>query len=312
MPPLLLLIIGLALLTLGAELLVRGAAALALRLGVTPLFVGLTVVAFGTSAPELVVSLKAAQQGAAAIAVGNVIGSNICNIALVLGLCALMRPLTTDRSIIWREVPILVGVTLVSVVLLANGVLGWLEGIALLGGLVVYTAITIQRARKDPNPELASEATRKLPLPLSILLTISGLALLLYGSDLFVNSAVSIARQLGWSETLIGLTLVAIGTSLPELAISVVAVRKGETDVAIGNVVGSSLFNLLGILGVSAVAAGTVIFDLNWIDLAMLVGLTIALWPLVQTGHRIDRREGAFLFLAYLGYVGWLIYHATA
>lgn len=306
MSPFLLLIIGLAILTLGAEILVRGAAALALRLGLTPLVIGLTVVAFGTSAPELVVSLQAAQRDAAEIAVGNVIGSNICNLALILGFCALLKPLTTSHSVIWREVPILIGVTLGSAWVLADGHLSALEGGILLAGLFIYTGVTFVRARQDPDQALGDDAPQPLPLALALFFTLGGLGGLLYGSDLFVDAAVTIARELGWSETLIGLTIVAIGTSLPELAISVVAVKNGETDVAIGNVVGSSLFNLLGILGVTGIAAGSLALQLQTTDLVMLLVLTVAMWPLVQTGHRIDRREGAMLLIAYLAYSSWL------
>ncbi len=284
----------------------RGSAALALRLGLTPLVIGLTVVAFGTSAPELVVSLQAAKRDAAEIAVGNVIGSNLCNLALILGFCAMIRPLTTDRSVIWREVPILIGVTLIAAVVLVNSFLGQIEGALLVLGLIVYTVVTLIRARKEPNQSLGSDEPKPLPLSLALVFTIGGLVFLLYGSDMFVEGAVAMARLLGWSETLIGLTIVAIGTSLPELAISVVAVKNGETDVAIGNVVGSSLFNLLGILGATGIAAGGIFIALQTGDIVMLVVLTLALFPLVQTGHKIDRREGAALFLAYLLYTGWL------
>lgn len=306
MPPFLALLIGLAVLTLGAELLVRGAAALALRLGLTPLVVGLTVVAFGTSAPELVVSLQAAERGSAEIAVGNVVGSNLCNLALILGLCALIRPLTTNRAVIWREVPILIGATLVTTVVLANGYISAIEGIGLAAGLVIYTTVTIRQARKDPDQNLGTDVPQALGLWPAIVFTLLGFAGLIYGSDLFVAGAVELARLWGWSEAMIGLTIVAIGTSLPELAISVVAVKKGETDVAIGNVVGSSLFNILGILGAAAIAAGGIVVTLQPFDLGMLVVITLALWPLVQTGHRIDRREGAALLFAYLAYAAWL------
>ncbi len=305
MPPFLALFIGLIVLTLGAELLVRGSAALALRFGLTPLVVGLTVVAFGTSAPELGVSLQAAQRGSVEIAVGNVVGSNLCNLALILGLCALIRPLTTNRSVIWREVPILIGATLVTTLFLANGYLGQWEGIVLVCGLLIYTTVTIRQARQEPNQNLG-DVPPTLGLPLAIIFTLGGLAGLIYGSDLFVAGAVELARIWGWSEAMIGLTIVAIGTSLPELAISVVAVKKRETDVAIGNVVGSSLFNLMGILGAATIAAGGIIVTLQPFDLGMLVVITLALWPLVQTGHRIDRREGAALLLAYLAYAVWL------
>lgn len=311
MPPTLQLIIGLIVLTLGAEVLVRGASALALKLGLTPLVIGLTVVAFGTSAPELVVSIQAAQRDAAEIAVGNVIGSNICNLALILGFCAMIRPLTTDRSVIWREVPILIVVTIIGAIVLGNSYLGLWEGVGLLIGLFAYTTITIIRARKEPNQSLGSDEPKPLPMALALGFTVGGLALLLYGSDLFVDGAVDLARDLGWSETLIGLTIVAIGTSLPELAISVVAVKNGETDVAIGNVVGSSLFNLLGILGTAGLAAGGITVALQTGDLVMLLALTLALWPLVQTGHRIDRKEGTMLFVAYALYTTWLFVTRT-
>lgn len=307
MPPLLSLIIGLTVLTFGAELLVRGSAALALRLGLTPLVVGLTVVAFGTSAPELVVSLQAAQRGSAEIAVGNVVGSNLCNLALILGLCALLRPLTTNRAVIWREVPILIVATLVTIFVLANGYISAVEGIGLVAGLLIYTTITIRQARRDPDQNLGTDVPATMGLPLAIAFTLFGIVGLLYGSDLFIAGAVELARMWGWSEAMIGLTIVAIGTSLPELAISIVAVKKGETDVAIGNVVGSSLFNLLGILGAAAIAAGGIVVTLQPFDLGMLVVITLALWPLVQTGHRIDRREGAALLFAYLAYMAWLL-----
>ena len=306
MPPLLSLIIGLVILTFGAELLVRGSAALALRLGLTPLVVGLTVVAFGTSAPELVVSLEAAQRGSAEIAVGNVVGSNLCNLALILGICALIRPLTTNRAVMWREVPILIGATLITTAVLANGYISGAEGIGLVAGLLIYTTVTIRRARRDPDQNLGTDSSSAMGLPLAVTFTLLGFVGLLYGSDLFVAGAIELARMWDWSEAMIGLTIVAIGTSLPELAISVVAVKKGETDVAIGNVVGSSLFNLLGILGVAAIAAGGIVVTLQPFDLGMLVVITLALWPLVQTGHRIDRREGAFLLFAYLAYATWL------
>lgn len=306
MSPFLALLIGLVVLTLGAELLVRGSSALALRLGLTPLVVGLTVVAFGTSAPELVVSLQAAQKDSAEIAVGNVVGSNLCNLALILGLCALIRPLTTNRSVIWREVPILIGATLIATLFLIDGDLGPKEGFVLVIALFIYTTVTIRQARRDPDQNLGSDVPQSMGLIRAILFTVGGMAALLYGSDLFVEGAVELAYLWGWSEAMIGLTIVAIGTSLPELAISVVAVKNGETDVAIGNVVGSSLFNLMGILGVATIAAGGIVVTLQPVDLAMLVVVTLALWPLVQTGHRIDRREGAALLFAYLAYAAWL------
>ena len=307
MSPLLLLVIGLTILTLGAELLVRGSAALALRVGITPLVVGLTVVAFGTSAPELVVSLQAAQRGAAAIAVGNVVGSNLCNLAFILGLCAVCRPVTASHVVIRREVPILIGVTVITAVLLINDHLARWEAAVLFIGLVVYTWMTLRTAQADPDQSLGVETPSPMKLPMAIVLSLGGLALLLYGSELFVDGAVTLARQWGWSETLIGLTIVAIGTSLPELAVSLVAVIKGENDVAVGNLVGSSIFNLLGILGVTGLVGGSMLTHLHPVDLAAMVVITIAILPLVRTGGRVNRWEGAALLLAYGAYTTWLL-----
>ena len=302
------LIGGLIVLTLGAELLVRGASALALRLGMTPLVVGLTVIAFGTSAPELVVSAMAAQRGSAAIAVGNVIGSNLCNLALILGLCALLRPLTASHRVIRREIPLLIGATAFSCLLLLNRELGRGEGIILLACLIGLTIATLREARTDSD-QTYDHRPAKLPrLPTAIAQTIAGFVLLLFGSDLFVDGAVAVARQLGWSEKLIGLSIVAIGTSLPELATSMVAVAKGENDVALGNVVGSSLFNALGILGVTGVFGGAVVPELAYLDLVILLGVTVAILPLVKSGGRITRLEGAGLFAVYVAYLAWAIY----
>ncbi|MCF3649266.1 calcium/sodium antiporter [Synoicihabitans lomoniglobus] len=307
MPPIVLLIIGLAILTLGAELLVRGASALALKLGLTPLVIGLTVVAFGTSAPELVVSLQAAQRGAAAIAVGNVIGSNLCNLALIMGLCALVKPLTASHAVIRREVPLLIGATLLGGAFLWNDHLGVGEAALLFIGLLFYTGLTLRSAKQDPDQSLGADVPKPISLPLAVVGALGGLGLLLYGSDLFVDGAVTLAREWGWSETVIGLTIVAIGTSLPELAISVVAVSKGEHDVAVGNLVGSSLFNILGILGAAGLASGGTAAALQHVDLLVLVVITVAILPLVRTGGRVDRWEGAALVVAYLGYTIWLV-----
>ncbi|MCC5023313.1 MAG: calcium/sodium antiporter [Candidatus Synoicihabitans palmerolidicus] len=312
MPPILLFIIGLIILTAGAELLVRGAGALALRLGLTPLVIGLTVVAFGTSAPELVVSLQAAQRGSAAIAVGNVIGSNLCNLTLIMGLCAILRPLTASHAVIRREVPLLIGATLLVALFLWNDHLSSIEAAVLFLSLIGYTWLTLRNARQDPDqsPLSHEEAPAALNLPLACVLTLAGLGMLLYGSDLFVDGAVTLAREWGCSETIIGLTIVAVGTSLPELAISIVAVSKGEHDVAIGNLMGSSLFNLLGILGAAGLASGGTFAHLNPIDLFVLLGITVAIFPLVKTGGRVNRWEGAALVIAYLAYTVHLVTRA--
>jgi len=302
-----LLIGGLIGLTIGAELMVRGASALARRLGLTPLVIGLTVVAFGTSAPELVVSAIATQRGSGAIAIGNVIGSNLCNLAFIMGICAIIRPLTASHSVIRREVPLLIGATVLGLILLLDRDIGFVEGFFLVVILVGLMTQTVRQARADTDQSFDHREKKSSSILKAILLTLGGLALLLYGSHLFVEGAVNIARNFGWSETLIGLTIVAVGTSLPELATSVVAVLRGENDVAIGNVVGSSLFNILGILGVTGLLGGAYIPELSYVDLGILLAVTVAVLPLVRTGGQISRPEGAGLVLTYVGYTLWLI-----
>jgi cation:H+ antiporter len=302
-----LLIGGLIGLTIGAELMVRGAAALALRLGLTPLVIGLTVIAFGTSAPELVVSAIASSRGSGAIAVGNVIGSNLCNLAFILGACALIRPLKANHNVIRREVPIMIGATILGLALLLDRNITFLEGFMLVLVLIGLTARTVIHSRSETDQTYDHRKSDTPSIGKAITLTVIGIGLLMYGSHLFVDGAVDIARSLGWSEKLIGLTIVAIGTSLPELATSVAAVIKGENDVAIGNVVGSSLFNILGILGVTGMLGGAVVPELSLIDLGILLAVTVAVLPLVRTGGQINRPEAAGLLITYVSYTVWLI-----
>lgn len=306
------LLSGLLILTLGAHGLVRGGVGLALRLGLTPLVIGLTVMAYGTSSPEIVVSAQAALRGSNAIAIGNAVGSNLCNLGLILGLCALIRPLTAAAAVIRREVPILIGVTGLAALALLDGRLQRWEGVVLLLGLVIYTWVTVVQARRETGSMADREYAREFGpeppgLPGAIGLTVVGLALLVYGSDLFIRGAVEIAQAFGLSDVVIGLTVVAIGTSLPELATTLVALLKGETDVAIGNIVGSNLFNLFGILGLVAVMGESSTGGLARADLAVLMAATVALLPLVRTGGRISRAEGALLLMLYLAYTGWMI-----
>ena len=302
-----LLIGGLIGLTIGAELMVRGAAALALRLGLTPLVIGLTVIAFGTSAPELVVSVLASSRGSGAIAVGNVIGSNLCNLAFILGVCALIRPLTASHNVIRREVPLMIGATVVGVVLLLDRDITFLEGLLLVIIFIALTTLTVRQARAETNQSYDHQQPNTPSITKAVSFTLIGLGLLMYGSHLFVEGAVTIARDFGWSEKLIGLTIVAIGTSLPELATSVAAVIKGENDVAIGNVVGSSVFNILGILGVTGLLGGIIVPELSLVDLGILLVVTVAVFPLVKTGGQINRLEASGLLLTYAGYTVWLI-----
>ncbi|HCY76511.1 MAG TPA: sodium:calcium antiporter [Ignavibacteriales bacterium] len=305
------LIGGLIMLFIGAEGLIRGSSNLAIKIGITPLVVGLTVVAFGTSTPELVVSLKAALLGNSSISLGNVVGSNIANIALILGVAALIRPLDVHAKVIMREIPIMIGISILLLLLLIDGELGFFDGLVFVIGLVVYLVVNVLIARKEKNPEIDSEFSEglksKLGIPVSIVLMIAGLGLLILGANLFVQSAVAIAKIFNVSDAIIGLTIVAIGTSLPELITSIVAAYKKEADIAIGNVVGSNIFNILGILGITALIIPISSVGISYVDLGVMLFTAIILFPLSRTGFSISRFEGALLLAGYGGYIYYLI-----
>jgi cation:H+ antiporter len=294
---------ALALLFAGADLLVRGASALALRLGVSALAVGLTVVAFGTSAPELVVSLGAALSGANDIAIGNVVGSNVANVALILGVAVLIRPITSHAKIVRVDAPLMVLVSLLLLALLANGVLSRFEGLLLMLGLGAFVMATFRQARTEARTVKAEFAAvappRRASILVSSILVLIGLSLLVAGGHLLVAGAVQLATGLGVSEAVIGLTIVAVGTSLPELATSAVASFRGHGDIAIGNVVGSNIFNVLGILGVTATAHPLELGNVSWLDLGLMVALAVVLIPLLVTRSRLDRWEGAVLLAVF-------------
>jgi cation:H+ antiporter len=311
MLPWFLLLAGLALLYFGAQALVKGGASLALRLGLSSLAVGLTVMAYGTSSPELVVSVKAGLSGNGAISAGNVVGSNICNILLILGAAALVHPIATSTQVVRREIPIMIVATLVSIALLADGELSRLDGAALLGGIVVYTWLTLRGARKAKAGE-GDEIPGDLGLGLASAYVLGGLGVLVAGSHLFVEGAASIAEGWGVSQVVIGLTVVALGTSLPELATSMVAALRKDTDVAIGNVVGSNLFNLLGILGVAALIRPIDVSDLGKVDLAVMLVTAVVLLPLIQVRKRVGRRAGLLMLAGYVGYTWWLVATSVA
>jgi len=302
---------GLAALFIGAEGLIRGSSALALKIGITPLVVGLTVVAFGTSTPELVVSLKAALIGNSSISLGNVVGSNIANIALILGISAIIRPLDVHANIIRREIPIMIGISILLVLLLIDGELGLVDGIIFVLGIVIYTIVNITMARKEKNAEVEKEFKEGLKtglgVPISIIMIVGGLGLMILGANLFVTSSISIAKVIGVSDAIIGLTIVAVGTSLPELITSVVAAYKNESDIAIGNVVGSNIFNILGILGITALIISVSSSGINYIDFGAMLFAALILLPLSKTGFRITRLEGIFLVLGYAAYIYYLM-----
>jgi len=302
---------GLIMLFIGAEGLIRGSSNLAIKIGITPLVVGLTVVAFGTSTPELVVSLKAALLGNSSISLGNIVGSNIANIALILGVASLIRPLDVHAKVIMREIPIMIGVSVLLLLLLIDGELGFIDGLVFVSGIVTYTIVNIWMASKEKSSEVDKEFKEglksKLGIPVSILLMIAGLGLLIFGANLFVQSAVAIANMFNVSDAIIGLTIVAIGTSLPELITSIVAAYKKEADIAIGNVVGSNIFNILGILGITALIIPINSIGINFVDLGVMLFTAIILFPLSRSGFSISRFEGALLLFGYFGYVYYLI-----
>lgn len=305
--PVLLVLLSFAILTAGAEALVRGASAVGLRYGLSPLVVGLTIVAFGTSAPELAVSLKAALAGAGDIAIGNVVGSNIFNVAVILGLAALVRPLTVHLQVIRFDMPLMLVASIVFVGMLWTGrVLERWEGVLLFAGVVLYTTHSVRAARRESNAQTDREALDTLGVPkkpvsiaLSVSLVVGGLVLLVLGARILVDNAVTLARSLEVSEAVISLTVVAAGTSLPELATSVVAALRRETDIAIGNIVGSNIFNVLCIAGASGAVAPIAIDGIRMADLFWMVGVSALLLPLLRTGFRLARWEGATLLALY-------------
>lgn len=306
-----LIIAGLVLLTAGAEGLVRGGAALAIRFGITPLAVGLTVVAYGTSSPEMVVSVSTAMADQGNLAIGNVVGSNIFNIALILGIAALVRPAAVQAQTVRLDVPIVIGTAVLLAVLLLDGRIGRIEGTALVLGAVAYTAFTLWSARRE-TAAVQAEAAEALPHEPSlawrdVLFVAGGLALLVGGSRMLVTGAVSIAQGAGMSEAVIGLTILAAGTSLPELATSLVAAVRGQSDIAIGNVVGSNIFNVVAIVGVSALVRPLAASGIGMVDLGVMVALSVLLLPLLWTGFRLNRWEGALLLVAYVGYTTHLL-----
>ncbi len=311
---------GLVALVAGAELLVRGASKLALSFGISPLVVGLTIVAFGTSAPEVAVSVGAVMDGRTDIAIGNVVGSNILNVLFILGLSALITPLVVNVQLIRQEVPIMVGASLLLLALTLDGGLGALESALLLGLLLAYTVFLVRQSRAETQAaqdEFAAEAPPAAPgawdsrLPVQLALIAVGLGLLVLGSQWLVDAAVVFAKALGVSDLVIGLTIVAAGTSMPEVATSITAAIKGERDIAVGNVVGSNTFNILGCLGVSGLFAGSGGLAmspalLNF-DMWVMIAVALACLPVFLTGREIARWEGAVFLLYYAAYVAYLI-----
>jgi cation:H+ antiporter len=311
-------VVGLAVLVGGAELLVRGASRLALAVGLTPLVVGLTVVAFGTSAPELAVSIGAGRAGSDGLALGNVVGSNVFNVLFILGLTATIAPLVVARQLIRLDVPVMIAASVLVVALGADGRIGPGDGALLATGLVAYLGWLLRAGRQtsaeasvlDPTPAAPTRVRPRARLAVDVGFIAGGLALLVLGSRWLVGGATGIATALGVSDLVVGLTIVAAGTSMPEVATSVVATLRGQRDLAIGNVVGSNVFNLLGILGVAALAtpdglavpAAVVGFD-AWVMLAVAV----VCLPIFVSGLGVARWEGVVLLSGYVAYTATLV-----
>ena len=317
------LLAGLAALTVGAELLVRGASALARAVGLPPLIIGLTIVAYGTSAPEFATSVKAALAGQADLAVGNVVGSNAFNVLFILGVSALIAPLAVSSQLVRLDVPVMIGASAVTWAMAANGWIGRAEGAVLVGAACVYTALLVYLGKRNPPPGEETDHQMASPEPaspkrarrlgLSILLVLAGLGLLVAGAGWLVRGAVEVARLMGVSELVIGLTIVAGGTSLPEVATSVVASIRGERDIAVGNVVGSNIFNLLAVLGGAALVTkgGIHVADAALrFDIPIMLAVAVACLPIFLTGGRICRWEGGLFLGYYVAYVAFLIFSA--
>ncbi len=315
-------ILGVILLIAGAEFLVRGASQLAGAFGISPLVIGLTVVALGTSSPETAVSVGSALGGRADVALGNVVGSNILNVLLILGISALVAPLVVSGRLVRLDAPLMVGISVLLLLLALDGSIGRLDGLLLFGGVVAYILFTVWQSRREGaevaedgayEPESGS-GSRARRVILQLGLIVGGLALLVLGSRWLVDGAVAIASALGLSELIIGLTVVAAGTSLPEVATSVLAVLRGEREIAVGNVVGSCIFNVLAVLGLTGLVAPDGISvppaALSF-DIPVMIATAVACLPIFFTGHRINRWEGLLFVGYYAAYTLYLFLDAT-
>ncbi|MEA1900460.1 MAG: calcium/sodium antiporter [Thermodesulfobacteriota bacterium] len=317
-----LFVVGLLMLYYGAEWLVKGASDLARSLGLTPLVIGLTVVAFGTSAPELVVSIISSFQEKSMIAVGNVVGSNICNITLVLGLSSLFMPIKSDESVVKRDILIMLGISLYLLLISLNSKIGRLEGATLLGGIIIYVFLNYYYAVKGTKQAsigerfskgLAAEDIEHIPSRArQITLIVTGILFVVAGAQILIDSAVKIMHTFGISEKFIGLTVVALGTSLPELATSVVAAMKKEMDISIGNLVGSNVFNILGVLGAASLVRpvlipGGFIQSGLLIDYLVMMFISFLPWVMMRKTNTVIRRDGIVLLFCYVGYIAHLI-----
>jgi cation:H+ antiporter len=318
----LLFLAGLITLILGADLLVRGASRLAAAFGVSPLVIGLTIIAIGTASPEIAVSLQAAAAGQGDLTLGNVLGSNIFNILFILGITAIVAPVVIAEQLIRKDAPIMLGISLLTLALAIDGNLGWFDGAILLIGMIIYIVFALRQSKEESKAvqeEYAQEFAPKEPHTARNTITnigfiLVGLGLLVLGSNWLVESASQIAKSLGVSELVIGLTIVAAGTSLPEVATSVIAALKKESDIAVGNVVGSNIFNLLGVLGLGAVVAPggiAVVERVLQFDLPVMLFVALVSLPIFYVDSRISRLDGGLLLSYYVIYVVYIIMRAA-
>jgi cation:H+ antiporter len=308
----LLVVAGLVALYFGAEWLVKGASEIAIKIGISPLVVGLTVVAFGTSAPELLVCLEANADNQPDVALGNIIGSNICNIALILGIAALMKPIDIHRQIIRKEMPILIVVTLGFIAMLWNGSISQVEGGLLFLAVVIYVVVSIVQSRKEQGQDNYGEFTAEdvsavqksgaKEMMLSVGCILIGLVVLKFGSSWLVDGGGFVARSIGVDEAIIALLLFAFGTSLPELATSIVAVRKGEGDIITGNAIGSCIFNILAVIGITAMIKPIDEGEIELFDKLVMLGVTVGIFLFMWSRMRLNRIEGAILVMVYVAY----------
>ena len=315
----LMFVLGLVVLVVGADVMVRGASRLAVSFGVSPLVVGLTVVAFGTSAPEMAVAVGSALAGTPDLAIGNVVGSNIANVLLPLGIPALLTPLLVDEQIIRQEIPIMIGASALLVVMALDGNIGLLESIVLFALVIAYTVFLViqsRRASKAVQDEFETgipTSTWDSHWAVQIGLIAAGLVMLVVGADWLVDAAVAFARAFGVSDLVIGLTVVAVGTSMPEIATSIVAAMRGQRDIAVGNVVGSNVFNILAVLGAAGIASGAglpVSEAARNFDLWVMLAVAFACLPIMITGREIARWEGVVFLAYYAAYTAWLVLQA--
>lgn len=308
----LLLIAGLVILTFGADVLVKGASSLAGSLGISPLVIGLTVVAFGTSAPEMSVSVSSAFKGSAEIAVGNVVGSNICNVLLILGLSAIAASLVVQKQLVKFDIPIMIYASLIVLLMSIDGQISRIDGVLLFAGIVAYTVFLIREARREGVAVVEGADDIEPPQPLwkNAILIIVGLAMLVLGSQWLVDGAVAIAKYFGLSELVIGLTIVAVGTSLPELATSVMASLKGERDIAVGNILGSNIFNIGAVLGLSGMVAPQglpVAHTSLLVDIPVMILVALACLPVFLANYTVTRLDGVAFLVCYVVYVVYVV-----